>query len=402
MDATIDGMRSSSLVAALVLVGLTAACRDSDSAASVVGAAGDVRASSPDSAPTTEAAATAPAGSPPGGDDPSPVAETNAPDGGAASPTASDPTTATSSPVVVTGLPAVDEPVLQHPVSMLEGSITDPSRDRVVPYVAYVPTDLGGDVPLVLVSHGGTGHPLGHLSAPHLGTTFAAGGFVAIHVGHLASDQPGGQLSDRPADITFVLDQLEAGAIELPASFTGTVDLTRVGHAGHSFGAYTSHAVGGATYASTSGTYRDERIDAIAPISPQGPDQMGGFDRGADDNTWATVTIPSYNLIGGAEVDSNAVDTIERPGWRLVPFDRYPGTSDAFRSIVADQSHSDMWRTGSPEVQQFVAGEILEFMRVFVALDASADPCDIGVGALATVSLERRPAAVDSLIAACA
>jgi hypothetical protein len=386
VDGTIIGMRRSLIVTALVLAVLASGCQNDGG--------GDVATVSPatTSPSTTSPATTSPATSvaPPATDVDATVTT---------EPTTTEPV-ATAEPAVPS-TSATTATTATYEVATLEGSVTDPARDRQIPYLVYAPVGLGGAVPLILVSHGGMGNARGHLAAPHFGTSFAAGGFVAIHVGHLPSDAPAGQLSDRPADITFLLDQLEAGAIEMPDGFTGTVDLTRVGHTGHSFGAYTSHAVAGATYASTSGTYRDERIDAIAPISPQGPDQMGGFDRGPDDNTWMTVTIPSYNLIGGAEVDSNAVDTIVRPGWRLAPFDRYPGTSDTFRSIVADQNHGDMWRTGSPEVQQFITGEILQFMRIYVAGDTSADPCDIGVGALSSVSLERRPAETGSLLGTC-
>jgi len=381
VDGTIIPMRRFHVTAALVLVALTTACRGADGGVAVVSS---VTEPAPD---TTE-----------------PVPDTTepVPDTAELAPATAEPVPDTTEPVLDTTEPAPDTTEsVRHEVATLEGAITDPARDRLIPYLVYAPMGIDGEVPLILVSHGGTGNARGHLSAPHLGTTFATGGFVAIHVGHLPSDTAAGQLSDRPADITFVLDQLEAGAIELAPGFIGTVDLTRAGHTGHSFGAYTSHAVGGATYANTSGTSRDDRIDAIAPISPQGPDQMGGFDRGPEDNTWTTVTIPSYNLIGGAEVDSNAVDSIRRPGWRLAPFDRYPDVSDTFRSIIADQIHSDMWRTGRPEVQQFIAGEILEFMRVYVAGDADADPCSIGVGGLATVSLERHPAATGSLISTC-
>ncbi len=282
-------------------------------------------------------------------------------------------------------------------VVTLEGVVTDRSRNREVPYLVYAPVGLTGPVPLILVSHGGAGNTRGHLAAPHLGTTFAAGGFVAVHLAHAPSSVTAGQLTDRPADVTFLLDQLEDGALALPADFAGTVDLTRVGHTGHSFGAYTAHAVGGATYRRT---YRDERIDAIAPISPQGPDQFGAFDDGPTDNTWITVTIPVYNLIGGAEIDSNAVDTIDRPGWRLVPFDRYPGTSDTFQTIIDDQVHADMWREGSADVKRFIAIEILEFMRVYVA-GVETDPCAIGIGDLSLAHTERRPATGGSLITAC-
>ncbi len=386
MGGTIIDMRRPPIATALVLAVLAVGCQAADGGGALATVSSAVASTSTSTSTSTTAVA--------------PSTTSVAP-----------PATDVVATDVVTTEPGTAEPVATEPVATepvtyavvtLEGSVTDPARDRPIPYLVYAPVGLDGAVPLILVSHGGAGNARGHLSAPHYGTTFATGGFVAIHVGHLPSDVDARQLSDRPADITFVLDQLELGALELPDEFTGTVDLTRVGHTGHSFGAYTSHAVGGATYTTdTTGTYRDERIDAIAPISPQGPDQMGGFDRGPDDNTWTTVTIPSYNLIGGAEIDSNAVDTIVRPGWRLAPFDRYPGTSDTFRSIVADQTHSDMWRTGSPEVQQIIAGEILEFMRIYVAGDTRGDPCDIGVGTLTTVSLERHPADTSSLIDAC-
>jgi hypothetical protein len=309
--------------------------------------------------------------------------------------TSSTSTTSATSTSAATTAPSAP---VTYDVATIEGSAIDPARGREVRYLAYAPVGLDGPVPVILVSHGGAGNEFGHRSAPYLGTAFAEGGFVAIHIGHLPSDVLGGQLTDRPADVSFILDQLEAGAIEMPTGFTGSIDLDRVGHTGHSFGAYTAHAVAGATYART---YRDERIDAIAPISPQGPDQFGGFDDGPDDNTWATVEIPVYNLIGGDEIDSNAVDSIVRPGWRLVPFERYPGTSDTFRTVIDGQGHADMWREGSPEVQQFIAREILEFMRVYAAGDVTTDPCGIGIGDLALAHTERRPATTSSLISTC-
>ncbi|MEZ5222766.1 MAG: hypothetical protein R2743_14820 [Ilumatobacteraceae bacterium] len=110
-----------------------------------------------------------------------------------------------------------------------------------------------------------------------------------------------------------------------------------------------------------------------------------------------------FDLIGGDEIDSNAVDSVERPGWRLAPFDHYPGTSDTFRTIVAGADHSDMWRTGAADVQTFIAVEILEFMRVYVVGDDAADPCGIGVGELVSTSatIERHPATVGTLIGSC-
>jgi hypothetical protein len=295
-----------------------------------------------------------------------------------------------------------------YEVDRVVGQVVDDARaGRVISYQVYAPIGVAGDVPVVLVSHGGFGNPRGHLAGEHLGSTFASGGFVAIHLAHDVSAAGSRQVDDRPADVTFLLDQFAAGRIAMPPSFAGRPDLDRVGHTGHSYGAYTSHAVGGADYTGSPGVaspFRDDRIDAIAPISPQGPDQFGGFVNGPDDSTWSTVTIPAYDLIGGDEVSSNAVNSIQRPGWRLAPFDHYPGTSDTFRTIIAGQDHLDMWSTGAPDVEAFVAGEILDFMRVYVAGDPTADPCAIGVGAVTstTASLERGPAATGSRLTTCA
>jgi hypothetical protein len=307
-------------------------------------------------------------------------------------------TTTTITATVTTSPSTPEDGVASFDVVTGDGEVLDASRERLILYRVYAPAGAAGPVPVILVSHGGTGSERGHRSAGHLGSTFATGGYLAIHVGHLPSTRPGQHRIDRPADISFVLDRLADGTLALPGGFEGEPDLQRVGHTGHSFGAYTSHAVAGATY---DRTFTDERVDAIAPISPQGPDQFGAFDRGPDDNTWLTVALPAYNLVGGDEVDSNAVDTIVRPGWRLVPFERYPGTSDTFLTVIDGQDHRDMWSTGSDEVEQFVAEQILRFFDVYVRDDGTIDACTIGEGGLDGSTTRRRAAASETRLDDC-
>ncbi len=280
---------------------------------------------------------------------------------------------------------------------MSDDAIVDPGRDRRIPYRVYAPVGLVGDVPLILVSHGGTGSDTGYLRGGHLGSAFAEGGFLAIHIGHVESDPGRRPVEDRPADVTFVLDRLEAGEFALPAAFVGVPDLERVGHAGHSFGAYTSHAVGGAVFAEDRS---DDRIDAIAPISPAGLGQFGAFDNGGGDDTWATVAIPAYNLIGGDEVDTNAVFTIDEPGWRLTPFEHYPATGDKFVTIIDGQDHGDMWATGSDEVEVFVSSQLLEFFAIYVRGD-DRSACEIGVTDLRGTSTDRLVDPTSERTAAC-
>lgn len=283
-------------------------------------------------------------------------------------------------------------------VVALDGETIDADRDRRIPYRVYAPVGQTGPTPVVLVSHRGRGSERGYRSGGHLGKTLAAGGYVAVHVGHLRSARGDRQLDDRPADVSYLLDQLDEGALVLPARFGGTVDTSRVGHTGHSFGAYTAHALGGATFERT---YTDSRIDAIAPISPQGPDQFGAFDHGPGDSTWSTVTIPAYNLVGGEEADMNVVGTIKRTGWRLVPFESYPERGDKFLTVIAGQDHSDMWSSGSQEVERFIAEQILRFFDVYLDGDPSVDPCTIGVGELTAAETSRRASSVDTLLADC-
>lgn len=338
------------------------------------------------------------------------VADDEAPDATASTPSStrvhSGPTTPVAPPGSASSttindqasalLPADADPPL-FDVVVGEAELFDSVRDRRIPYRTYAPRGHDAAAPLVLVSHGGRGSDRGHRSGEHIGSALAAAGLVAVHIGHTLPAEGRSPNVERPADVTVVLDALEDGLLTLPAEFDGTVDIDRVGHVGHSWGAYTAHAVAGADFGAP---FADPRIDAIAPISPQGADQFGGFDRGPDDNTWIAMHLPALNLVGGAEMDSNVTGSIDRDGWRREPFDRYPDTSDTFLVVVDGQDHGQMWGRGSAEIQSFVADSIVDFMRVYVAGDVRVDPCDIGnVASLAM--LERRPAAEGSSLGAC-
>jgi dienelactone hydrolase len=254
-------------------------------------------------------------------------------------------------------------------------SVTDPVRARDIAYTLYYPENFSGVSPLVLVSHGGIGSASGHLELSHLGTEYAEMGYIAIHVNHLASANIFIHRLDRPADVSFVIDQLEAATLPVPTAFLGSIDLTRIGHIGHSFGAYTAMSLAGGNY--THGNLGDTRVDAVVALSPQGPDTLGGFDNGPSDNTWVDIALPVYDIVGELEKDSNAIGTILVPDWRLAPFLRFEGPGDKFQSIVPGQDHGDIGGEGSPEVQAFIATESRTFFDVYVRGD-TAQVCQIG------------------------
>ena len=269
---------------------------------------------------------------------------------------------------------ATEPPFEPWTVAVRESALTDATRDRQIGLAVYAPEGLPESVPVILVSHGGDGSNRGQRALAHLGRTFAAHGYLAIHLGHRPSESNLAHRLDRPADVSHVLDRLAAGDVPYPPGFTGLPDLSRVGHAGHSWGAYTSHAVGGATF--DQGTFGDPRVRAIVPISPQGAGGFGAFDRGPEDNTWRTVTVPVLTYIGETEKNGPA-GQFEAEDWRLQPFERYPEAGDAFMAVLPGQDHSQMGSGGSVEVQAYIANNARLFFDVYVA-DREADACQIG------------------------
>jgi dienelactone hydrolase len=193
-----------------------------------------------------------------------------------------------------------------HPVGVRTFTWTDQTRQRTLPVEVWYPArndyagqDLNPDTqdhfqpislsppvsqeavrdaapaegesrPLLIFSHGfgGTGR-----QTTHLCTHWASHGYVVAamdHVGNTTEDvmaaasqpmEPSTMIerlhsfaTDRPADVTFVIDRMLAGDADLP------IDAERVGVSGHSFGGWTTLASVGT----------DERIRAALPLAPAG------------------------------------------------------------------------------------------------------------------------------------
>lgn len=66
--------------------------------------------------------------------------------------------------------------------------------------------------------------PSGYTRASHFAEALAASGLVTIHLGHRESAPGARQVSDRPADVSLVLDLLADDALELPDGFEGAVE----------------------------------------------------------------------------------------------------------------------------------------------------------------------------------
>lgn len=287
------------------------------------------------------------------------------------------------------------------PFATFDQDLTDMVRSREVGARIVYPLGTTGPHSVVLISHGGFGAQNGETLFGHIGEELASAGFVAVQVGHRPSVNNDEHRVDRPRDVSFLVDALAAGRLALPSDFGGIVDTTRVGHTGHSGGAYTAHAVAGAAY--PYGTFRDPRIAAIAPISPQGVgDEFEAFDRGPTDSTWSSVELPSLILLGGEELDTNGAGVFVETNWRLRPFMRYPDVADRFQVIITGQEHIDMGARGEADVKGFIARNIRAFFDRY--LRGRGDACSIGTiapPAAGITSFERRQAASGSQVVAC-
>jgi predicted dienelactone hydrolase len=136
-------------------------------------------------------------------------------------------------------------------------NLQDTRRDREFYVDILQPQPLPpGPIPVVIYSHGLGDLPESYrVGAEHL----ASYGFVVAMPQHPGSDLSQRQafesglsdqiyqlneFIDRPLDVSYLLDYLEAAN---PETFQGRLDLNHVGMGGHSFGGYTALALAGAT-----------------------------------------------------------------------------------------------------------------------------------------------------------
>lgn len=199
-------------------------------------------------------------------------------------------------------------------------------RDRQFRVLIYQPEGQPttgwreGKTPVIVISHGLASNPE---DRSNLATHLASYGFVVALPQHPGSDTQHvtdllagynrevfsvNEFVDRPLDISYVIDELEARNL---SEFNNRLDLENVGLLGHSFGGYTVLALAGATidpvhlrsdcerqgYLNVSlllqcralvlpslpETFRDERITAVLAVNPVnnsifGPDGLGQVD----------------------------------------------------------------------------------------------------------------------------
>ncbi len=224
--------------------------------------------------------------------------------------------------------------------------VKDASRDRVIPLRVYLPAG-NSPAPVILFSHGLGGS---RDNNPYLGNHWAARGYVVVFVQHPGSDESVwkdvGPLQRvaamkqaasvenflaRNKDVPVVIDALVRWNGEKDHALKNRLDPEHIGMSGHSFGAKTTQAVAGESFALGT-SFLEPRIDAAVMMSPGAPAI------GDPEKAFASIKMPCL-LMTGTQDDSpigntTAADRLKvfpalrlAPAWQVV-FDK--GTHMSF------------------------------------------------------------------------
>jgi len=224
------------------------------------------------------------------------------------------------------------------PITLCEGAWLDPVRSRTVPVRIRIPAGAG-KLAVVLFSHGLGGS----LDA---GTIWAHGwaeaGFAVINVQHPGSDSAifgkpgfqsalgGDQLIARAGDIQFVIGELGRRVVEGRCDLT-RLDASRIGMAGHSFGAQTVQAIAGQHFPFVMHPpLSDPRVRAAIGLSPSPPLV------GSPAQAFATIRVPFLSITG----TEDAVPLVYpvTPLQRQEPFRMMP-PGDKFLLVLNGATH---------------------------------------------------------------
>jgi predicted dienelactone hydrolase len=232
----------------------------------------------------------------------------------------------------------------------------DAKRNKDVPLRIFYPT-AAGKYPVIVFSHGAGGS---QSCCESLTRHWASYGYVTLQPTHddsIKERRNGGEAlaprqgiqdalknpvrwESRPQDISFVIDSLA----ELQKRIPGLADklaAERIGVGGHSMGAYTAEAIGGASVDLPNhpgASFFDSRVRAILALSPQGPGQFG-----LTENSFGKLTLPFMGVTGSLD----SLGSLASPGWHRIPFERsQPGNK--VELFIEGARHSSFVRADTP------------------------------------------------------
>ncbi len=214
----------------------------------------------------------------------------------------------------------------ESPVGVIpEGLVRDTARGQDILFTVEYPT-RPGSYPLILFSHG-----LGATRQAYVGLSshWASQGYVVIKPAHSDSgkvqkgtaadawrDQTPADWRNRVRDVMAIIDGLDKIEESYP-ELKGKIDRTKIGVAGHSYGAFTAMLLGGAKTYPGATSYADPRVKAVVVMSPQGPSETFGL----TNDSFGEMRVPTLFMTG--TLDHGFADN-ETPEWRRQAFELAP------------------------------------------------------------------------------
>lgn len=220
----------------------------------------------------------------------------------------------------------------------------DDKRNRAVPVTLHFPQNGAGPFPLLVISHGLGGTRDG---LDYLGKFWASHGYVCAQIQHLGSDesvwrgtaQPMAAMraaarspqaiNDRPLNVKFAIDELLKSNLDPKSALFGRIDGSKIGAAGHSFGAFTAQAVAGRGVPGQT-MWRDIRVSASIALSAP----SGSLERSRAQ--YQAFKTPFY-LLTGTRDDSPIGEG--KAADRRVPFDAISGV-EGYLLILEGANHA--------------------------------------------------------------
>lgn len=272
--------------------------------------------------------------------------------------------------LVSDGLPAVEggkyDPLRVASATIVSKTfeVKDGKRARTLPVRVYLPESEKA-APVILFSHGLGGSKDNN---PYLGNHWAKRGYVVVFIQHPGSDEgvwkdvpPARRMVDlkraasfenlvlRGGDVPAVIDALTAWNGDPDHPLHGRLDLGHLGMSGHSFGASTTEAVAGQTFANGRISFLEPRIDAAVMMSPGIPSL------GDPAKAFASIGIPCLLMTGtlddspvGATTAGDRLKVFPNlnhaPAWQVV-FDKASHMSFGERDLKGNSEEGNRYHT---------------------------------------------------------
>jgi predicted dienelactone hydrolase len=274
-------------------------------------------------------------------------------------------------------------------ISVRPVTLAAPGRGHDLQVRVSAPT-TGRGLPVVVFSHGMT---LSMDSYAPLAGFWAARGFVVVQPTHLdslglAPDDPRVPhfWRIRTADLTGILDQLDAIEAEVPG-LAGRVDHDRIAAAGHSWGAQTASTLAGARVTGADGipgaSMADPRVRAAVLLSLPG---TGGADLTPFAAEYFPFMSPDFaelktpSLIVAGDRDDSPL-TVRGPDWFTDGYFLSSGAADLLTLFGAEHGlggiqgdHDTRTTDESPDRVAVIRQASLAYLRTALGLDDGAWP----------------------------